>query len=136
MKAYNKYMDKISVSSTLHQKIMSRVDNPRSKRQSIMIKRYTAAFTCLAVVLLGVFTIPKLTQHNVTPTPGNNPPVLEPGTITPVPDFSSKYTLYFNEADSQSAAKIAIRGHFWQELTDEELKLFPNVIETHHYGHR
>lgn len=134
MKAYNKYMDKISVSSTLHQKIMSRVDNPRSKRQSIMIKRYTAAFTCLAVVLLGVFTIPKLTQHNVTPTPGNNPPVLEPGTITPVPDSSSKYTLYFNEADSQSTAKtdIAIRGHFWQELTANELKAtFPMLLNTH-----
>jgi hypothetical protein len=133
MKAYNKYMDKISVSNTLHEKIMSRTE-ARPKRWPIMIKRYTAAFACLALVLLGVFTIPKLTQHNVAPTPGNNQPALEPGTITPVPDSSSKYTLYFNEADSQSTAKtdIAIRGHFWQELTDEELKaIFPRLTETH-----
>jgi hypothetical protein len=131
MKAYNKYMDKISVSNTLHEKIMSRAE-ARPKRWPVMIKRYTAVFACLAVVLLGVFTIPKLTQHNVTPTPGNNPSVLEPGTIIPTPDSSSKYTLYFNKADSQSAAKIAIRGHFWQELTDEELKaIFPRLIETH-----
>jgi hypothetical protein len=133
MKAYNKYMDKISVSNTLHEKIMSRTQ-ARPKRWPIMIKRYTAAFACLALVLLGVFTIPKLTQHNVAPTPGNNQPALEPGTITPVPDSSSKYTLYFNEADSQSTAKtdIAIRGHFWQELTDEELKaIFPRLTETH-----
>jgi hypothetical protein len=131
MKAYKKYMDKIIVSNTLHEKIMSRTET-RPKRWSITIKRYTAAFACLAVVLLGVFTIPKLTQHNVTPTPGNNPSVLEPSTITPTPDSSSKYTLYFNKADSQSAADIAIRGHFWQELTDEELKaIFPRLIETH-----
>ena len=131
MKAYNKYMDKISVSNTLHEKIMSRTE-ARHKRWPIMIKRYTAAFACLAVVLLGVFIIPKLTQHNLAPTPSNNPPVLEPGTITPTPDSSSQYTLYFNQADSQSAANIAIRGHFWQKLTDEELKaIFPRLTETH-----
>ncbi len=133
MKAYNKYMDKIMVSNTLHEKIMSRTEG-RPKRWPIMIKRYTAAFACLAVVLLGVFTISKLTQHDVAPTPGNNPLVLEPGTITPVPDSSSKYTLYFNEADSQSIAKtdIGIRGHFWQELTDEELRaVFPRLTGTH-----
>lgn len=132
MKAYTKYMDKISVSSTLHQKIMSRTDNSRPKRWPIMIKRYTVAFACLAVVLLGVFTIPKLTQHNVTPTPGDNPFILQPGPNTPAPAASSKCTLYFNKANSQYAADIAIRGHFWQELTDEELKaIFPNLIETH-----
>jgi hypothetical protein len=132
MKAYNKYMDNISVSSTLHQKIMSRADDARPKRWPIMIRRYTAAFACLAVVLLGVFTIPKLTQHNVTPTPGDNPSVLQPGSSTPAPDASSIYTLFFNKADSQAANKMAIPGHFWQELTEEELKaVFPGLIETH-----
>lgn len=131
MKAYNKYMDKISVSSELHQKIMSRTD-AGPQRWPIMIKRYTAAFACLAVVLFGVFTIPKLTQHNVTPTPGDSSSVLQPGSSTPAPDASSKYTLYFNKTDSQSAANIAIRGHFWQELTNEELKaIFPSLAETH-----
>jgi hypothetical protein len=133
MKAYNRYMDKITVSNTLHDKIMSRTE-ARPKRWPIMIKRYTVAFACLVVVLLGVFTIPKLTQQNVMPTPGDNPSALQPGTITPVPDTSSKYTLYFNEADSQSTAKtdIGIRGHFWQELTVEELKtIFPCLTETH-----
>lgn len=131
MKAYNKYMDKITVSNTLHDKIMSRT-KARPKRWTIMIKRYIVAFACLAVVLLGVVTIPRLTQQNVTPTPGDNPSALQPGTITPVLDTSSKYTLYFNQADSQSAANIAIRGHFWQKLTDEELKaIFPRLTETH-----
>ena len=120
MKAYNKYMDNISVSSTLHQKIMSRADDAKQKRWPIMLKRHTAVLACLAVVLLVLFTIPKLTQYNVTPTPGA------------VPDASSKYTLYFNKADSQTADKIAIPGHFWQELTEEELKtVFPSLIETH-----
>lgn len=130
MEAYNKYMDKISVSNTLHQKIMSRTD-ARPKHWPIMIKRYTAAFACLVVVLLGVFIIPKLTQHNVTLTPGNNPSVLEPGTITPMPDSSSKYTLYFNKAEGQTAANIYIPGHFWQELTANEIKaVFPMLKNT------
>lgn len=122
MKAYNKYMDKISVSSTLHQKIMSRADNARTKHRPIMLKRYTAAFACLAAVLLGVFTIPKLLQHNVTPTPGNDPSVSQSGVHTLAPDASNKYTLYFNKADSQAVANIAIPGHFWQELTDSDSK--------------
>jgi hypothetical protein len=128
MKAYNKYMDKITVSNTLHDKIMSRIE-ARPKHWPIMIKRSTAVFACLALVLLGVFTISKL-----TPTPGNNPSVIEPGTITSETDSSSKYTLYFNKADSQSTTKsdIAIPGQFWQELTDEELKaIFPRLTEMH-----
>lgn len=132
MKAYNDYMNKITVSSTLHQKLVSCAGNTRPKRLPIMIKRYTAAFACFAVVLLGVFTIPKLTQHNVTPTPGDNPSVLQPGSSIPAPDASSKYTLSFNKAGSHTAANIAIPGHFWQELTDEELKaVFPALTNTH-----
>jgi hypothetical protein len=133
MKAYNKYMDKISVSNALHQKIISCTD-AKPKRRPIIIKRCITAFACLAVVLLGIFTIPKLTQNGIAPTPGDKPSVLEPGTITPASDSSSKFTLNFNEADSQSTAKadIAIQGHFWQELTDEELKaIFPRLTETH-----
>ena len=80
MEAYNKYMDKITVSNTLHEKIMSRTES-RPKRWPIMIKRYTAAFACLVVVLLGVFIIPKLTQHNVTPTPDD---ITEAENLSPV----------------------------------------------------
>ena len=130
MKAYNKYMDKISVSNTLHQKIMSST-HAIPKRWPIMIKRYTTAFACLVVVLLGVLIIPKLTQYNVTPIPGNNQSVLEPGTITPTPDSSSKYNLYFNKAGGQTVANIYIPGHFWQELTSNEIKaVFPMLKNT------
>lgn len=132
MKEYNKYMDNISVSSTLHQKIMSRANDTRQKRWPIMLKHYTAAFACLAVVLLVFFTIPKLTQNNVTPTPRDNPSVLQPGSTVPAPYASSKFTLYFNKADSQAEDKIAIPGHFWRELTEDELKtVFPRLIEMH-----
>jgi hypothetical protein len=116
MKAYNKYMDKISVSDSLHQRIMSCTDNVRPKRQSIMIKRYTTVFACFVVVLLGVFTLPKLIQNNVLPTPGDNSSALQPGLNSQIPSGSSKYTLDFNKAYAKVAANIAIKGHFWQEL--------------------
>jgi hypothetical protein len=132
MKAYNKYMDKISVSSTLHQRIMSCADNARSERRPIIIKHYAAAFACLAVVLLGVFTIPKLMQRNLTPTPDDRHSVLQTGSRTPIPSVSNKYTVDFNKAYGQVAANIYIPGHFWQELTANEIKaVFPELENTH-----
>lgn len=132
MKAYNEYMDKISVSGTLHQRLVSCADKARPERRPIMIKRYAAAFACLAVVLLGVFTIPKLMQHNVTPTPGDRHSVLQPDSRTPIPSVSNKYTLDFNRADGQLANDIGIPGHFWQELTANEIKaVFPALENTH-----
>lgn len=131
MKAYNKYMDKISVSSTLHQRIMSCAVITGTKRCPIMIKRYTAAFACLAVVLLGFFTIPKLMQLNVTPTHDNSS-ILQPGSKSPITSASNKYTLEFNKADGMIADNIYIPGHFWQELTANEINAtFPTLGNTH-----
>lgn len=131
MKTYKKYMDKISVSNTLHEKIMSSIKN-RPKRLPIIIKRYTVAFACIAVVLLGVFTISNLTQNNVTQNQENNSSVLEPDTITPTPDSLNKFTLYFNKIEEQTATSIYIPGHFWQELTDDEINsIFPILNSTH-----
>ena len=132
MKAYNEYMNNISVSDTLHQKLVSCVSNTKPEHHPNKIRRYAAAFACLAVVLLGIFAMPQLMQHNIPPTPGDNPSVLQPGSITPMPSAPSKYTLDFNKADAQVAADIAIRGHFWQELITDELKaVFHRLADTH-----
>jgi hypothetical protein len=155
-KAYNEYMNNISVSDTLHRKIVSYATNTKSIRRPStalnIAKRYVMAFACFAVVMLSIAAISWLMRHNsiLVPgnnTPGNNPPgnnlsennpsVSQSGEDSPVPDSSSKYapgehTLFFNKADSLAAAKIAISGHFWQELTDEEVKaIFPALIETY-----
>jgi hypothetical protein len=132
MKAYNKYMDTISVSSALHRKIVTCAVKAEHGRRPIMAKRYAMAFACLVVAVLGIFTVPQFMQHNITPTPGDNPSVLQPGLSTAIPSVSSKYTLDFNKANSQTAADIAIAGHFWQELTSDELKaIFPEFVNTH-----
>jgi len=131
MKAYNEYMDNISVSDTLHLKFVTCAANARSARRSTTVRRYAAAFACLAVILLGVLTVPRLLQNGVVPTPGGNSPVT-PGTVTSAPAPDDKYTLVFNKADSQISANIAIPGHFWNELTNDEVqKVFPNLIDTH-----
>lgn len=142
MKAYNEYMNKILVSDTLHQKLVSCAANPESHRRPVTGRRYAAAFVSLAMVLMiGSYGIPQLLRNNLTPAPDEIPPVsqpdetlsvLQPGQNAPVPDESSKYTLYFNKAEAQGADKIVISGHFWQELTNEELKaVFPSLTETH-----
>ncbi|MGI6604473.1 MAG: hypothetical protein ACOX2S_05410 [bacterium] len=131
MRPYNEYMDKTSVSGTLHQRIIS-FANGRPKRHPIVTKHYAAAFACLAVALLGAFTIPRLMQYNITPTAGNHPAILQPGSRTTISNPYNKYTLDFNRAEGQLAAKVYIPGHFWQELTDKELKAaFPGLTETH-----
>ena len=114
MKAYNEYMHKMSVSDTLHQRLVSCVADARPVRRPITIRRYAAAFACLAVVLISVFTMPRLTQHNVAPTQ----------------DVAfSKYTFVFNKGNAQRVkANIHIPGHFWQDLTAEELHaVFPDL---------
>jgi hypothetical protein len=140
MKKYNEYMDRISVSDTLHHQIIARTSG-RPRRWSIMIRRYTASIVAVAAILLVVITIPRLLQNRLAPIPDGNPSVLKPGLNTPKPngsntpvkDTKSKYTLHFNKVDSQSddsANKISIKGHFWQELSNTELKaIFPSLIE-------
>lgn len=68
MKAYSEYMNRLLVSDTLHQRLVSCAADVRPVRRPITIRRYAAAFACLAVVLISVFTMPRLTQHNVAPT--------------------------------------------------------------------
>lgn len=132
MKTYNKYMDKIQVSDTLHHKIMSCADNARLKRNSIMIKHYATAFACLAVFFLGVFIIPKFIQLNVTPITEDMTSALQPGSRTPISNVSGKYILDFNRAKGQVASDINIPRHFWQELSAAEIKaIFPVLENTH-----
>ena len=133
MKAYNDYMDNISVSDALHRRFVSCATNVRSTRLPTMARRYAMAFTCLAVILLGIFTVPQMLPNNMAPVPSGNPPVSQPGVSASVPDSSDEYALIFNKAGSQRPAdKIYIRGHFWQELTSDELqKVFPSLTDTH-----
>ncbi len=133
MKAYNDYMDNISVSDTQHRRFVTCAATVKPSRRSIMARRYAAAFACLAVILLGALTVPRLLQNNVVPAPGSNPLLSQPGASTSVPIPANDYTLIFNKASRQvSADKTYIPGHFWQELTAAELqKVFSGLADTH-----
>lgn len=134
MEAYKKYMDKITVSDSLHQRIISSTDHIRTKNpsMSIMIKRYIAVSACFVVILLGVFILPRLIQNNILHTPGDNPPTQQPGLSSQISGGSSKYTLDFNKASVAGADQIAIKGHFWQELNSEEMKvIFPSLAKNY-----
>jgi len=70
MKAYNDYLDAISVSNTLHNRFVSCATNAGPARYLTMVRRYAAAFACLAVVLLGALTVPRLFPENTLPIAG------------------------------------------------------------------
>lgn len=144
MKAYNEYMNQIYVSDTLHQKILSCAGNARPVRRPVIPRRYAAAFACLIVVMLGIFTIPQIIwrntvplpdqslPHEVMPSPDNNVNPPQPGKDKNTPEEAKNYTLIFNPAGAQSAADIDIPGHFWQELTEDELTaILPGLSDTH-----
>jgi len=131
MKAYSEYMDKISVSNTLHHRLVSCTANVKPSRRPTAVRRYAAALASLAVILLGVLTVPQLLQDGTEPTPDNDWTVT-PGTDTSTPAPDEQYKLDFNKADSLSADKVYIRGHFWQELTSDELNaVFPGLPDTY-----
>ncbi len=156
MKVYKEYINKISVSDTLHRKILAGRNNNASVRSTIILKRF-AAVTCLfALILLSTAIVPKLLQRSPVSIPGDNPSVLQPDTDKstsdgnfsvlqpdmdkPVPDgkydkdipvsvLPKDFSLTFNKAGMQSASKIYIPGHFWQELNNNELKaIFPGLV--------
>lgn len=128
MKAYNDYMNNISVSDALHRRLVSCIAKPEPRRRPVMVRRYAAAFACLAVILVSVFTMPQLLQDNVTPAPGNQSVIDK---IMPTPPITGGLT--WNKANEQVAASdAAIPGHFWQELNTDELKaVFPGLTGTH-----
>ncbi len=133
MKAYNEYMDRISVSGALHRKLVSRAASTGPDRRATVSRRHATVLACLAAILLGVITVPRLLQSNVSPAPVNTPSVSQPATSVSVPGADDKYALIFNKAGSQlSADKVYIPGHFWQELTSGELQVvFPGLAETY-----
>ncbi|MEA5024178.1 hypothetical protein SDC9_09288 [bioreactor metagenome] len=126
MKAYKEYMDNINVSEALHQRFMSCTGTGKTRplHRAPLLRRYTAAFACLALALLGVFMLPRFMEHPLALMPGN------PGIFQP-DDASSQYPLIFNKADHLAAADMAIPGHFWQELSADELHaVFPGLTGT------
>ncbi len=115
MKAYNEYMDNISVSDTLHHRFVSCAADIRPTRRPIIARRYATAFACLAVILLGVLTVPRLLPENAIPITGpagqpeaTGPDVTEPGGSEKHNDSLSSATIIdgsdYAQADSSYAA--------------------------------
>lgn len=145
MKAYNEYMNRISVSETLHRKILAGRNSTVSARLSIIVRRFAVVSFCFTVILLSLVIVPKLLQYIPASMPGDNSSVLQPDMGRPTPDdnssvlppdkdisasdLSEDYTLIFNKAGMQSTSKIHIPGHFWQELSNDELQaIFPGLF--------
>lgn len=81
-------------------------------KNNIILKRYTAILICLLIILIATFAVLKVM--------GGDDSKLEPDI--------SKHELYFNDVKVISSDKTVIRGHFWDNLTDTELKMiFPNL---------
>jgi len=105
--------------------------------------RFAGLAACVAVVLFCVWAVPGLfnrinpvidnpdvitsdnTQNgNPTDVAVNTP--ADPNPITP--EIEKIWSLTLNKVDSQFAGSISIEGHFWNELTDEQISMiFPDL---------
>lgn len=70
MKAYKDYMDKITVSDALHRKLVSHASG---NVRPVLIRRYAAAFACLALALVCTYAVTQLYQNNTPQEPGKDP---------------------------------------------------------------
>ena len=82
-----------------------------------------ASFT----IIIASFLIWSNYQKDLSISPDNN--------ISPIVSDESfhankKYTLYFNNVDSQIASDLYIEGHFWEKITSLQAgKLLPNIAK-------
>ena len=85
MKAYNEYPENTSVSDTLHSRFLSCAADAGPTRRPTIVKRCATVFACLAVILLGVLTVPHLLPNNVIPivAPSQQPESTAPAIAEP-----------------------------------------------------
>lgn len=144
MKGYIDYMDNISVSPELHDKIMQKVYRQQKPiNQNRVILRYAGMAACFLVLLLCVWSIPNLFDSPTSDDPGMNGGQLGVIDIDPTPGITSRISnaLTLNRIDSQmSASRIFVDGHFWHELTNEQTRAllpdlrFPISATAHYFG--
>lgn len=133
MKAYNEYMDNISVSDTLHRRFISYAANARPAHRPPIVRRYAAAFACLAVILLGVLTVPHLLPDNVTPiTEGKNSAIYHDIDISQIirQEYEAKvpFSYFFQNWLMLMKKDLGIGSH-WddQQFTKEDIASSLNI---------
>lgn len=156
MKDYNDYMNSISVNAELHDKILKR-QKPEPRRRGLAVLRYAGMLACAAFLMFCAWVFPKLFNApgeggrtggdyngviygvgNDVSSPGaSQNPVTNPDTST-IPDPSvlpaptpAHISLIINEFDSYMSGSLALDryvGHFWYDLTQNELQAtFPDI---------
>ncbi|MDR0272933.1 MAG: hypothetical protein LBI27_06415 [Clostridiales bacterium] len=155
MNKYIEYLDGITVDDEQHGRIMKLLNQkPHRLRQKRTIYQYAGLAACLAIVLLCIWAMPGMFDNPVVVSPGNTgltvqaPPqnggvTVEPSEPTNTPEPTEPvyplYSLTLNYVDSLiSSERAYIPGHFWYELTDEQLRaVFPDfpltLTATAHY---
>lgn len=117
----------------------------KNTSHSIGFLKWVPAVACLALVILGGFmlrnssttqkitiTYPNNNSNTSEPTnPGDQTVNSDPSDVS-TPATENQYELILNKANGQSAADIYIPGHFWEELTENELQaILPKLQETY-----
>ena len=89
--------------------------------------RFVLPVAASLAIIIAVFSIRSNYPNHLPLSPENNiPPIVG----NEGPHSGKDYELYFNHADSQTAADIYIEGHFWEELTPAQTeRVFPGIAK-------
>jgi len=126
MKVYKDYMDNITVSAELHEKIMKRAtQNPAPINSNRFTIRYAGLAACAIALLVSAWLLlPGLWDNR------SGISVLPSEPVTPAPTFQL-YALTFNTAENMMSARLDRRLDFWHELTDAQFAaVFPTLNES------
>lgn len=105
---------------------------PETARKSSRIWQFASVAACAVLVFAAIFSLGRNGLMPTLPSGNDLPPSLTEPSVEPSSQNTEEnpilYPLTLNKADAQIAASIYIPGHFWYELTHEQLGLvFPDL---------
>jgi len=149
---------KIKADNATHERILDNILNKvhSDETKKPMWKVFVPIAACLAVLLFGIWIIPRIgyryLPENISmnrpgaeiPNGYSNPGSMELLPVLPQPVLppTRQYELTLNKMSSQTEPRLFIPGHFWHELTVEQLHAilpnggmnFPVSATAHYYG--
>jgi hypothetical protein len=109
--------------------LIMEADYFQNTKSFLVIWKKAGLAACFAVIILVSIFLPRLTgEHGILS--GRDFNIKKPGNSISSPDVN-KNSLIFNKATGLTDSNICIPGHFWQELTENELRaVLPGISDS------
>lgn len=114
--------------SYIDENLIEEAEKKKKRKSPIrFILPIAAGFT---IILTAFFMLPQMQKKGFLSLDNKSSSILHKEDFSTENSTEKEYTLYFNNVEVQAASRLAIEGHFFEELTSFQLeKLFPGLIK-------